>query len=58
MNSSVNHLHSGALQVQAGDVQQKLQSGETARYAVDSQHSIRNLGKSVATAWLVVVHPA
>jgi len=25
---------------------------------VDCQHSIRNLGKSVATAWLVVVHPA
>ena len=47
----------GALQVQAGDVQQKLQAGETARYAVDCQHSIRNLGKSVATAWLVVVHP-
>jgi hypothetical protein len=44
--------------VQAGDVPQKLQSGETARYAVDCQHSIRNLGKSVVTAWLVVVHPA
>ncbi len=51
-------VHSGALQVQAGDVQQKLQSGETARYAVDCQHSIRNPGKSVANAWLVVVHPA
>ena len=46
------------VQVQAADVQQKLQAGETARYAVDCQHSIRNLGKSVATAWLVVVHPA
>jgi transcriptional regulator with XRE-family HTH domain len=51
-------VHSGALQVQAGDVQQKLQSGETARYAVDCQHSIRNPGKSAANAWLVVVHPA
>ena len=50
-------VHSGALQVRVGDVQHKLQTGETARYAGDCQHSIRNPGKSVATGWLVVVHP-
>ena len=50
--------HSGALQVQAGEVGQKLHAGETARYAVDCQHSIRNPGKHVANGWLVVVHPA
>ena len=40
-----------------GDATQRLKSGETARYAVDRAHVIRNVGKTVATAWLVVVHP-
>lgn len=37
---------------------QRLKAGETVRYAVDIPHAIRNTGKTVATAWLVVVHPA
>lgn len=46
----------GALEVVSGDERQRLKPGETARYAVDRPHAIRNLGKGEATAWLVVVH--
>lgn len=46
----------GALEVTAGGNSQILKSGETARYAVDGPHSIRNRGKSVASALLVVLH--
>ncbi len=35
-----------------------LKAGETARYCADRPHAIRNVGKTAATAWLVVVHPA
>ena len=35
-----------------------LRHGETARYAVDVPHSIHNPGRTVAQAWLVVLHPA
>jgi mannose-6-phosphate isomerase-like protein (cupin superfamily) len=48
---------SGALEVSAGQVTQKLKSGETARYAVDGPHAIRNHGKQPASALLVVLHP-
>lgn len=48
---------SGVLEVAAGDSQQRLKAGETARYAADRLHAIRNLGKTEASAWLVVVHP-
>lgn len=47
---------SGALDVTAGADTTRLKSGETARYAVDLPHAIRNPGKSVATALLVVLH--
>jgi transcriptional regulator with XRE-family HTH domain len=46
----------GSLEVSAGDEKQRLKQGETARYAVDRPHAIRNLGKAVATALLVVMH--
>jgi transcriptional regulator with XRE-family HTH domain len=46
----------GALEVVSGDERQRLKVGETARYAVDRPHAIRNLGKGEATAWMVVVH--
>lgn len=48
---------SGALEVVSGDTQQRLKNGETARYAADRPHTIRNLGKTPASAWLVVMHP-
>ena len=47
----------GYIELSAGDAVQRLKSSETARYAADRAHVIRNVGKSVATAWLVVVHP-
>lgn len=47
----------GALEVTAGQQTQRIKTGETARYAVDQPHAIRNIGKSVATGLLVVVHP-
>ena len=49
-------LFTGALEVVSGDEKQRLKPGETARYAADRPHAIRNLGKGEATAWLVVVH--
>lgn len=49
---------SGTLEVEAGDETSRLKPGETARYAVDRRHAIRNRGKAAATALLVVLHPA
>ena len=49
---------SGSVEVSSGDDRQRLKHGETARYAVDRPHAIRNLGKTVATALLVVMHGA
>ncbi len=46
----------GALDVQAGTESSRIRHGDTARYAVDIAHAIRNPGKTVATALLVVVH--
>lgn len=48
---------SGCLEVVSGEASQKLKAGETARYAVDVAHAIRNPSRTVATALLVVVHP-
>ncbi len=48
----------GALQVRAGAESSPLKRGETARYAVDVPHSLRNPGKTSATALLVVIHGA
>lgn len=49
---------SGALEVQSAEATTVLKAGETARYAVDQPHAIRNLGTSTAQALLVVVHPS
>ena len=48
---------SGTIEIDAGDARQRLKAGDTARYAVDCPHAIRNVGKTAASAWLVVVHP-
>ena len=57
---SQEHLtvHGGALEVTAGADTTRLAAGETARYAVDQPHAIRNTGKQPATALLVVIHPS
>jgi len=47
---------SGSLLVEAAGAGQKLRHGETARYAADVPHAIRNPGKTAATALLVVEH--
>jgi XRE family transcriptional regulator, regulator of sulfur utilization len=49
---------SGTLQVQSAEAITALQVGETARYAVDQPHAIRNPGAVSAVGLLVVVHPA
>jgi len=46
----------GTLALQAGDAAQALAAGETARYAADLPHAIRNPGPAPATALLVVIH--
>ncbi len=48
----------GHFQVRSGDDQSRLETGETARYAVDVAHAISNVGMTVGKALLVVVHPA
>jgi transcriptional regulator with XRE-family HTH domain len=47
----------GQVEVQSGDSTARLKPGETARYAADRPHAIRNAGRSVAQALLVVLHP-
>lgn len=49
---------SGTLEVSTGDTTQRLRHGETARYAADDRHAIRNPARSTATALLVVLHPS
>lgn len=58
-NGTQEHLSAmaGLLEVQAGDQVQRLKAGETARYGADRPHAIRNVGKTTASGWLVVVHP-
>jgi transcriptional regulator with XRE-family HTH domain len=48
----------GALEVSSGDTRSRLRHGETARYAADKPHAIRNPGKTPASALLVVLHTA
>ncbi len=48
---------SGSLEVSAGGAEQSVKAGETARYAVDGAHAIRNRSKQPASALLVVIHP-
>ena len=50
-------VQSGTLEVQAGSETARVRHGETARYAVDVAHSIRNPGRTPAQALLVVLHP-
>lgn len=50
-------VQAGALEVQAGEHCRRLRAGETARYAVDQPHAIRNPHRTAATALLVVLHP-
>jgi mannose-6-phosphate isomerase-like protein (cupin superfamily) len=50
-------LVSGSMELQVADAIQRLKAGETARYPADCTHTIRNPGKSAASAWLVVMHP-
>lgn len=47
---------SGSLTVQAAESSKVLKAGDSARYAADVQHSIRNPGKGLAKAVLVVEH--
>jgi len=47
----------GQIEVDAGDTTSALTAGETARYAVDLPHAIRNVGEGEAQALLVVLHP-
>lgn len=47
----------GTLEVQSGDQTLRLKSGDTARYAADLAHAIRNPLKTTARAMLVVLHP-
>ncbi len=48
---------SGALEVRSGSDTLKVKVAETARYRVDQVHVILNPARTVASAWLVVVHP-
>jgi transcriptional regulator with XRE-family HTH domain len=48
-------LH-GSIEVEVSGFTKRLKTGETARYAADEPHSIRNSGRSEAKALLVVVH--
>jgi transcriptional regulator with XRE-family HTH domain len=48
----------GTLEVEAGSSRTRLKKGETARYAADQAHAIRNPLKGPAVAMLVVLHPA
>ncbi|MDH4450058.1 MAG: XRE family transcriptional regulator [Rhodoferax sp.] len=46
----------GSLTVQAADSSKVLKAGDSARYPADVQHTIRNTGKGMAKALLVVEH--
>ncbi|HEY4351122.1 MAG TPA: XRE family transcriptional regulator [Paraburkholderia sp.] len=48
-------LH-GTIEVESGDSVQRLKAADTARYAADRPHAIRNAGKGEARALLVVIH--
>jgi transcriptional regulator with XRE-family HTH domain len=48
---------SGGLQVEAGEAKTSLSAGETARYAADQAHALRQAGVEPTVAILVVMHP-
>ncbi|WP_323119186.1 helix-turn-helix domain-containing protein [Burkholderia alba] len=51
----VTVLH-GTVEVEAAAVVRRLKTGDTARYAADAPHAIRNAGKGEAKALLIVIH--
>jgi transcriptional regulator with XRE-family HTH domain len=46
----------GSIEVDASGATRRLKAGETARYAADESHAIRNVGRADAKALLVVIH--
>jgi XRE family transcriptional regulator, regulator of sulfur utilization len=46
----------GSIEVDASSTTRRLKAGETARYAADDAHAIRNVGRAEAKALLVVIH--
>ncbi len=46
----------GQVEVRSGERSVRLKPGETARYAADRPHAIRNTGRGTAQALLVVLH--
>jgi transcriptional regulator with XRE-family HTH domain len=48
---------SGGLRVESGEARTALVAGETARYAADQAHALRQEGNEAAVALLVVMHP-
>ncbi len=46
----------GSLEVEAAGVTRRIKAGDTARYAADAPHAIRNVGKGEAKALLIVIH--
>jgi transcriptional regulator with XRE-family HTH domain len=46
----------GTLEVEAAGVTRRVKAGDTARYAADAPHAIRNAGKGEAKALLIVIH--
>jgi transcriptional regulator with XRE-family HTH domain len=49
-------VQSGVLEVTAGGQTVRVKAGETARYAADQHHAIRNAGRHAASALLAVIH--
>jgi len=46
----------GTIEVDASGSTRRLKAGETARYAADEAHAVRNVGRAEAKALLVVIH--
>lgn len=51
-------VYAGQIEVSSADTSARLGAGETARYAADQPHSLRNVGRGEARALLVVLHTA
>jgi quercetin dioxygenase-like cupin family protein len=49
-------VQQGLLEVTSGDSSAKLEAGDSAYYPADTAHSIRNCGKTDATAFLVAIY--
>jgi XRE family transcriptional regulator, regulator of sulfur utilization len=46
----------GSIEVDASGATRRLKAGDTARYAADESHAIRNVGRAEARALLIVIH--